>query len=58
MPKGAAKRVVPRVPCNRIYRLSSLKVFALKDESLFVYLPFGSRLALSVTAYVVPPLPK
>jgi hypothetical protein len=30
----------------------------LKDESLFVYLPFGSRLALSVTAYAVPPLPK
>ena len=41
-----------------LYRLSSLKVFALKDESLFVYLPFGSRLALSVTAYAVPPLPK
>ena len=45
-------------PVKAIYRLSSLKVFALKDESLFVYLPFGSRLALSVTAYAVPPLPK
>ena len=37
--KGAAKRVVPRVPCDKTYRLSSLKVFALKDGSLFVYLP-------------------
>ena len=45
-------------PVKAIYRLSSLKVFALKDEGLFVYLPFGSRLALSVTAYAVPPLPK
>ena len=34
---GTAKRVVPRVPCNRTYRLSSLKVFALKDGSLFLY---------------------
>ena len=35
--KGAAKRVVPRVPCDKTYRLSSLKVFALKDGSLFLY---------------------
>ena len=39
-----------------LYRLSSLKVFALKDGSLFVCMPFGSRLALSVTACAVPPL--
>ena len=29
--------MVPRVPCDKTYRLSSLKVFALKDGSLFLY---------------------